>query len=108
MINIEMLEDMFEGDHEIVQQLFTLYLSENNTIEQKILQAYDTDDFTKLYNTAHSLSGALGNLCETDIISHIKEIELLTKSDTKPNSNTINIIVKGLNDITEQMKHYLG
>ena len=108
MINIEMLEEMFEGDHEIIQQLFTLYLSENESITQDIKLAYDNDNLNELYNTAHSLSGALGNLCEIDIITQIREVESLTKNNTKPNIDTINITIQGLNDIAEQMKVYLA
>ncbi|MDD9194425.1 Hpt domain-containing protein [Aliivibrio sp. S3MY1] len=108
MININMLEEMFEGDHEIIQQLFTLYLSENESITQDIRLAYENDNLNELYNTAHSLSGALGNLCDTNVTCHIKEIEYLTKNDTTPNIDTINIAIKGLNDIAEQMKAYLA
>jgi HPt (histidine-containing phosphotransfer) domain-containing protein len=108
MINIDMLEEMFEGDHEIIQQLFTLYLSENESIAQDIRLAYENGNLNKLYNTAHSLSGALGNLCETNVIVHIKELESLTKNNTTPNIDAINITIKGLNDIAEQMKAYLA
>ena len=107
MINIDTLEDMFEGDNEIIAELFSLYLSENEAITQKIRLDYDNDNFTALYNTTHSLSGALGNLFEMDIIAQIKEIELLSRNNSKSSTETINSVITGLNDISKQMNQYL-
>ena len=35
MINIDTLEDMFEGDNEIIAELFSLYLSENEATNRR-------------------------------------------------------------------------
>ncbi|RYU68192.1 Hpt domain-containing protein [Aliivibrio finisterrensis] len=108
MINISALEDMFEGDEAIIKELFSLYLNENACIIQKIRLEYDSDNLTALYNTAHTLSGALGNLLEIDTISQIKEIERLSKSDTKPDVGIIESVISELKNISDQMHQYLS
>ena len=108
VINIEMLEEMFGGDKEITQQLFELYLAENATIGSSILEQYEANDLSTLFHTAHTLSGALGNLCEMDILPAIKEIEAAAKTENTPNRDTINTVVEGLNNIKDQMKNHLS
>jgi hypothetical protein len=107
MISINTLEDMFEGDKGIIKELFSLYLSENEFITQKIRLEYDNNNLTGLYNITHSLSGALGNLFEVDVIEQIKEIEILSRSHSKPNIEIIDSTIHGLNDISKQMNQYL-
>ena len=108
VINIDMLEEMFGGDKEITQQLFELYLSENSTMGNAILEQYEANDLPTLFHTTHTLSGALGNLCEMDILPAIKEIEAATKTSNQPNKETINTVIEGLNEIKEQMESYLS
>ncbi|WP_300180994.1 Hpt domain-containing protein [uncultured Aliivibrio sp.] len=108
MINIDMLEEMFGGDKEITQQLFELYLAENTIIDDTILEQYETNNLSALFHTAHTLSGALGNLCEMDILFAIKEIEAAAKTENKPDKNTVNAVIDGLKKIKEQMENHLS
>ncbi|WP_370539794.1 Hpt domain-containing protein [Aliivibrio sp. S10_S31] len=107
MINIEMLEEMFDGDKEITQQVFELYLVDNAEMGSIILEQYKVNDLSGLFHTVHSLSGALGSLCEMDILSAIQEVEAAAKTESRPNKDTINTIVEGLNNIKEQMESHL-
>lgn len=108
VINIEMLEEMFGGDKEITQQLFELYLAENSTMGSTILEQYETNDLSALFHTAHTLSGALGNLCEMDLLPAIKEIEAAAKTENTPNRDTIDTVIEGLNNIKDQMENHLS
>lgn len=108
MININTLEDMFEGDKDIIKELFSLYLNENEFIDQKIRFEYDNNNLTTLYNITHSLSGTLGNLLEVDVIEQIKEIESLSRNNSKPSIEIIESTINGLNDISKQMNQYLA
>ncbi|WP_122032198.1 Hpt domain-containing protein [Aliivibrio sp. EL58] len=108
MINIEILEEMFDGDKEITQQLFELYLVDNAAMGDTILAQYEANDLSGLFHTAHTLSGALGNLCEMDILPAIKEVEAAAKTENRPSKDTINIVVEGLNNIKKQMESHLN
>lgn len=108
VINIEMLDDMFGGDKEITLQLFELYLEENATTGDIILTQYESNDLSALFHTSHTLSGALGNLCEMDILPKIKEIEAAAKTENTPNKETIDTVIEGLNKIKEQMRNHLS
>lgn len=102
-----MLDEMFGGDKEITEQLFELYLADNSEIHLTLLQQYETQDFNALYHTSHTLSGALGNLCEMDILAGIKEIEAASKQEVLPKKETLNQVTAGLVKISEQMTAYL-
>nr|VVV05572.1 hypothetical protein AW0309160_03052 [Aliivibrio wodanis] len=108
MINIEMLEEIFDGDKEITEQLFELYLSENSTTSQTLLKQYKTEDLSGLFHTVHTLSGALGNLCEVDILPAIKTIEAATRANTKPEQSIVTTVIEGLEQIQKQMEEHLA
>ncbi|MUK38697.1 Hpt domain-containing protein [Aliivibrio fischeri] len=103
-----MLNEMFGGDEEITQQLFELYLAENSEIGNVILQHYETNDLSTLFHTVHTLSGALGNLCEMNILPLIKEIEASAKVGNTPEKDTIDAVINGLDEIKQQMEVYLS
>lgn len=102
-----MLEEMFDGDKEITQELFELYLTENSATGEVMLEQYEANNLSSLFHTAHTLSGALGNLCEMDILLPIKEIEAAAKVGETPSREAINTVLIGLNNIKKQMENHL-
>lgn len=107
MINIEMLEEMFDGDKEFISVLFTQYLEDNSGINEKIQSQFDANQLSDLFHTTHTLAGALSNICETDTVPVIKKIELLCKQEKKPSADDIELVKVSLVDIFKQMQEYL-
>jgi len=107
MINIEMLEEMFDGDKEFISVLFGQYLQDNKDINEKIQSQFDANQLSDLFHTAHTLAGALSNICETDIVPVIKRIELSCKEDKKPSADDIELTKVSLIDTFKQMQEYL-
>ena len=108
MINMEMSEEMFGGDKEFITILFGQYLQDNKDINTKIQSQYDGDQFQDLFHTAHTLAGALANICEVDIVPIIKNVEKMSKEGDKPDAGEIALIQSSLDDIFKQMEAYLA
>lgn len=107
MINIGMLEETFGGDKEFIAILFTQYLQDNSATNEKIQSLFDNNQLDDLFHTAHTLSGALSNICETDIVPTIKKVELSAKEGNKPDANDVAEIKVGLNAVLKQMEEYM-
>ena len=107
MINIEMLEETFGGDKEFIAVLFAQYLQDNSATNDKIQSQFDANQLDELFHTAHTLSGALSNICETDIVPTIKKVELSAKEGNKPNESDIAEIKVALTAVLKQMEEYM-
>ena len=107
MINIEMLEETFGGDKEFIGILFAQYLQDNADVTDRIQTQFDEDKLDDLFHTTHTLAGALSNICESDIVPTIKEIELAAKEGNKPDAADIEKVKIALVDIFQQMENYL-
>ncbi len=108
MINISILEEMFDGDKEILRQLFELYLEEHSTLSDAIEEQYKNNKLPELFRTFHTLFGALSNLCEEDILPLIKAIEANAKNHETPSQHSIDSVIAELAKIRLQMIDYLN
>ncbi|MUK69277.1 Hpt domain-containing protein [Aliivibrio fischeri] len=108
MINISILEEMFDGDKEILRQLFELYLEEHSTLSDTIEEQYKNNKLPELFRTFHTLFGALSNLCEEDILPLIKTIEVSCKNHDTPHQHSIESVISELAKIKQQMMDYLN
>ncbi|KAB2826034.1 Hpt domain-containing protein [Aliivibrio finisterrensis] len=108
MINLKKLEEMFEEEHEFIQQLFQLYLDEHQSVPQLINAQYSADNRTALFHTLHTLKGALSSLCEESVISDIEKSEIQLKNNLLPSSESINNIITGLNKVSLQIEEFLA
>lgn len=108
MINIEMLVDMFDGNTDVVKAVFEQYLSDNQEINARIDSQFEQNQLEALFDTMHSLSGSLSNICETDIVATIKEVEMASRQGNKSNSESIEQIKIELDNINQQMQDYLA
>ncbi|MUJ36784.1 Hpt domain-containing protein [Aliivibrio fischeri] len=108
MINISILEEMFDGDKEILRQLFELYLEEHSTLSDTINDQYKNNKLPELFRTFHTLYGALSNLCEEDILPLIKTIETNVKNHEKPDQQSIDSVITQLAKIRQQIIDYLN
>ena len=103
-----MLSEMFGGDKEFVTMLFGQYLQDNKDANVKIQEQYDNNDLETLFHTMHTLAGALSNICETDVVPTLKEVEKVSKEGTTPNKADIETIKIELDKIIVQMEEYLS
>ena len=108
MINIAMLEETFGGDKEFISILFAQYIQDNSDVNNKIQTQVDSASLSDLFHTAHTLAGALSNICEVDIVPTIKKIELSAKENTLPDAQDIKTVQDGIVDILKQMESYLA
>ncbi|ACH63678.1 Hpt domain-containing protein [Aliivibrio fischeri] len=108
MINISILEEMFDGDKEILRQLFELYLEEHSTLSDTINEQYKNNKLPELFRTFHTLYGALSNLCEEDVLPLIKATETNAKNHETPPQHSIDSVIAELAKIRQQMIDYLN
>ncbi|MBD1571050.1 MULTISPECIES: Hpt domain-containing protein [Aliivibrio] len=108
MINISILEEMFDGDKEILRQLFELYLEEHSALSHTIEDQYKNNKLPELFRTFHTLFGALSNLCEEDILPLVKTIEASCKNHETPSQHSIDSVIAELAKIRQQMIDYLN
>jgi len=62
VINREQLLERVDGDFELLEELFTVFVEEFPTQLKEVEEAILTNDAEKLRKSAHRLKGALGNL----------------------------------------------
>nr|WP_155682878.1 Hpt domain-containing protein [Aliivibrio fischeri] len=99
---------MFDGDKEILRQLFELYLEEHSTLSDTINDQYKNNKLPELFRTFHTLYGALSNLCEEDILPLIKAIETNAKNHETPAQQSIDSVTTELAKIKQQIIDYLN
>nr|WP_155697849.1 Hpt domain-containing protein [Aliivibrio fischeri] len=99
---------MFDGDKEILRQLFELYLEEHSALSHTIEEQYKNNKLPELFRTFHTLFGALSNLCEEDILPLVKTIEASCKNHETPEAHSINSVIAELAKIRQQMIGYLN
>lgn len=108
MINIEMLSETFGGDKEFVTMIFGQYLSDNSDVNSRIQEQFENKQFETLFHTMHTLSGALSNICEEDIVATIKKVENISREGASPDLADIDQITTELDKIKAQMEQYLA
>nr|WP_194688047.1 Hpt domain-containing protein [Aliivibrio sp. S10_S31] len=99
---------MFDGDKEILRQLFELYLEEHSALSHTIEDQYKNNKLPELFRTFHTLFGALSNLCEEDILPLVKTIEASCKNHETPSQHSIDSVIAELAKIRQQMIDYLN
>lgn len=103
-----MLTETFGGDKEFVTMIFTQYLADNSNVNTRIQTKFENKQFENLFHIMHTLSGALSNICEEDIVSTIKKVENISRENELPDVDDINKIKEELDKIKLQMEQYLA
>ena len=107
MINITELDEMFDGDKELICDLFSTYLEDHQQAANKISQLINQQQFESLFHLAHNIYGTLANLAEDGITPELKELENAARSGTLIDGEKITKVKQGLNEIEEQMNAYI-
>ncbi|MGL6259373.1 Hpt domain-containing protein [Vibrio sp. WXL103] len=108
MIDITQLEEMFDGDKELIQALFMAYLDDHVQAEKKVQEKVDTGDFEQLFFLSHTLCGTLNNLCESDITANLKQLEEAARDGNLSSQEDLTKVLSELPKIEQQMNEYLA
>ncbi|MDR9828538.1 Hpt domain-containing protein [Vibrio sp. FNV 38] len=108
MIDISQLEEMFEGDKDLIQALFMAYLDDNSKAEEKVEQNVVNKDFEQLFFISHTLYGTLYNLCEFEITPNLKQLEEAARNGNLSSQDDLSKVLSELPKIEQQMHEYLA
>ena len=103
-----MLTETFGGDKEFVTMIFGQYLADNSDVNARIQDQFEKSDLETLFHTMHTLSGALSNICEEDIVATIKTVENSSRNGESPDAADIKAIQAELDKIKAQMEQFLA
>ncbi|HDD44396.1 MAG TPA: Hpt domain-containing protein [Candidatus Desulfofervidus auxilii] len=79
MFDLNKVMEMVEGDKELLKELLNLFFSDYPEKLAKIHHALEKNDAKTVYETAHSLKGACGNLGLSRAYNLSLEIEKMCK-----------------------------
>ncbi|GAL09756.1 HPT domain containing protein [Vibrio astriarenae] len=108
MIDIAQLEEMFEGDKELIQALFMAYLDDNSQAESKVQENVTNKNFEQLFFISHTLYGTLFNLCEFDITPNLKQLEEAARDGELSSTEDLTKVLTELPKIEQQMQAYIS
>ncbi|WP_264875560.1 hypothetical protein [Vibrio agarivorans] len=108
MIDITQLEEMFEGDEELIQALFLAYLDDNTDAHKKVETYTSQGDFEQLFFICHTLYGTLNNLCEFEITPNLKKLEEAARDGSLSGEEDLAKVLTELPKIEQQMQTYLA
>jgi HPt (histidine-containing phosphotransfer) domain-containing protein len=70
------------GDVELFDQLIRLFLDRHRTMVHDIKSAIDGRDNVMLQRAAHTMKGTVANLCATEVLEVVSQLEAAGRLDT--------------------------
>jgi HPt (histidine-containing phosphotransfer) domain-containing protein len=80
-VNIEQLNEMAEGNDELINDLVNLFFKQVPVFSEQLDTFYKSGDFLSLGRLAHKIKGSVSMLGITELADYMKELENLAKEN---------------------------
>ncbi|MGF1750391.1 MULTISPECIES: Hpt domain-containing protein [Vibrio] len=108
MIDFEVLRSYMDNDEDIIAAVFMAFMEEHENGAETVQHLYQTQNWSELFITAHSLKGILASFGETKAVDKLEAIEGTTRNNESPNADDINFVVAEMQVIKNQINDYLA
>lgn len=106
IIDLSYLEDLTDGDNEVMIEMITLLIEETPKHLDTIKQAQDEEDWPKLRSEAHKIKPMFLYVGLNELNEICKELEdnANNKTNLESNPELISRLVAGYNEVTDDLK----
>ncbi|MFA0439837.1 histidine phosphotransferase [Vibrio sp. 10N.286.49.C2] len=108
MIDFDVLRSYMDNDEDIIAAVFMAFMEEHENGAETVLNLYQTQNWSELFITAHSLKGILASFGETKAVDKLEAIEGMTRNNEAPNVEDINLVVAEMQVVKDQINEYLA
>jgi HPt (histidine-containing phosphotransfer) domain-containing protein len=108
MIDIEQLSARLGNNKAIVEKIMGIFITQYDTGQPVFESGMASKDTEEIYHLAHSLKGALANMCAEEDAAAAAEIEMIARGGDVPDSALISAMEQRVQDINSQIKDYTG
>ncbi|MFA0085184.1 Hpt domain-containing protein [Vibrio sp. 10N.261.51.F12] len=108
MIDFDVLRSYMDNDEDIIAAVFMAFMEEHENGAETVLNLYQTQNWSELFITAHSLKGILASFGETKAVDKLEAIEGMTRNNEAPDVEDINLVVAEMQVVKNQINEYLA
>lgn len=108
MIDIEQFSAKLGNNAAIVEQVFKVFIGQHEGQIGIIREALEAGNLELTYQTAHSIKGALANLCAAEDAKVAETIEHIARAGEVPAAELIDDLDVRLSAAVAQINEYLG
>ena len=108
MIDLIGFYEELDNDKESLGMILEAYIEEYSGFESKILEYYQSNDWSELHLATHSLKGILSNFGESEITVKLEDIERATSNKTAPDEDSILNVVNNLPSIEAHIREAIA
>lgn len=108
MIDIEQLSVRLGGNTAIVEKILGIFTTQYDTGNPVFAVAITQGNTEEIYHLAHSLKGALANMCAEEDAAAAAEIESLARNGSIPDDALIQGMEQRIKAINQQIHAHLA
>lgn len=108
MIDIDALSARLGNNTTIVEKILGIFTTQYDNGTPVFESAIASGNTEEIYHLAHSLKGALANMCADEDAAAASEIESAARSGAIPDSQLVNDMETRISAINAQIKEHLG
>lgn len=108
MLDISQFIQRLGDNHSVVRQVMVIFRDQYTGNTQLLSELNEQGDLEKLYQSAHSLKGALANMCADDDASLAAQVELQARQGQAPSAEQLQDMETRLSAVLAQIEQYLA
>lgn len=108
MLDISQFIQRLANNHSVVRQVMVIFRDQYTGQTQFLTELNEQGNLEKLYQGAHSLKGALANMCAEDDASLAAQIELQARQGQAPSAEQLHDMEACLTAVLAQIEQYLA
>lgn len=108
MIDIEKLSARLGNNQAIVEKIMGIFITQYDTGAPVFGAIVESGNTEEIYHLAHSLKGALANMCAEEDAAAAAEIEMVARGGEIPDASLISAMEQRVQDINAQIKAYVN
>ncbi len=104
-IDLSNLETMVFGDEELMIDILQQFIMDSEADKNSILTYFNENDFDAVMETAHRLSGRIGQIGDMELSSKFRKIETdIRNHNINPDTAELTSIIQQLNETMQQIE----
>jgi HPt (histidine-containing phosphotransfer) domain-containing protein len=104
MIDLEALSTRLGGNESIVKKILDIFVMQYGQTPSVFETAVASGDTEAIYQQAHSIKGALANMCAEEDAAIAEEIERIAKGGEMPPQSLVENMEQRIRDINQQIE----
>ena len=108
MIDLEQLSARLGNNAAIVEKILGIFVTQYGNQDAVFASAVSAGNTEEIYHLAHSLKGALANMCAEEDAAAAAEVESAARNGAIPDAESIAAVEQRIKDIIQQIQNHSG